>query len=251
MRSGGSLLSMMAMLVATMPSARAASCVLAPQGDGRVGEIVDARTFRFDDGNEVQLAGIETIADSGRARAALAALIVGRDVTLTGDSDTPDRYGRQPAFVALGSGPSVQAALVAQGMALVAGTVTDRACAEELASAEGAARRARRGVWAQPGVIKNAESPGEVLAGLGRFAVVEGRILSVREAGGVTLHQFRPALDTGLCCDYFKAHGGCGRGRRDTAQEPGKTTDSRPRVGRATRRPTDRGAPGGAVGSGR
>ena len=52
--------------------------------------------------------------------AALAAIVAGHDVTLRGEDDTPDRYGRQPAFVFLaGSDTSVQSLLLAQGDALV------------------------------------------------------------------------------------------------------------------------------------
>ena len=73
------------------------ACRFAPQGEGRVAEIIDNRTFRLHDGREVRLAGIEPIGDA----AALTQLIAGRDVTLHGETDTPDRYGRQPAFVFL------------------------------------------------------------------------------------------------------------------------------------------------------
>ena len=71
----------------------------------------------------------------------MSAIIAGHDVTLRGDDDTPDRYGRQPAFVFLDSSDTpVQATLLAQGAALVAATVTDKDCAATLAAAEAAAR---------------------------------------------------------------------------------------------------------------
>ena len=76
--------------------ALAAPCNFEMQGEGRVSAIIDARTFRMDDGREVRLAGIETVTDGS---AALGALVSGRDVTLRGETDAPDRYGRQPAFV--------------------------------------------------------------------------------------------------------------------------------------------------------
>ena len=57
-------------------------------------------------------------------------MIAGRDVTLRGDDDSPDRYGRQPAFVYLaGSETPVQGLLLAQGEALVSADVTDKDCA--------------------------------------------------------------------------------------------------------------------------
>lgn len=101
-----------ALLMVCSGSGLHASCTDTLQGEGRVGAILDARTFRLDDGREVRLAGIEVPEDiSARSPDALTSLIGGREVTLHGGDDRPDRYGRQPAFVfAKGSGISVQSA---------------------------------------------------------------------------------------------------------------------------------------------
>jgi hypothetical protein len=56
--------------------------------------------------------------------------------------------------------------------------------------AEGTARDAKRGIWADPAAIKNTESPGDILAGIGRFMLVEGKVLSVRQAGATTYLNF-------------------------------------------------------------
>jgi endonuclease YncB( thermonuclease family) len=194
------------LLMTAVDPAIAAGCAFAPQGEGRVTEIIDARSFRLGDGRDVILAGIEPVAsDDARTNektsriAALAAIVAGHEVTLRGDDDTPDRYGRQPAFVFLDSSDkpeqvpeqaSVQVALLAQGAALVAATVADKDCAATLAAAEAAARAAKRGIWADPSVIKNTESPGDILAGIGRFTLVEGKVLSVRQAGATTYLNF-------------------------------------------------------------
>jgi endonuclease YncB( thermonuclease family) len=173
--------------------ALAAPCSFEPQGEGRVSAIIDARTFRMDDGREVHLAGIETVTTAARADggAALSALVAGRSVTLHGETDAPDRYGRQPAFVFVEQATaSVQNQLLGHGDALVSGAVADKACAAELAAAEAAARRARRGIWADRAAIKNAESPGDILARIGQFTVVEGKVLSVRQAGATTYVNF-------------------------------------------------------------
>jgi hypothetical protein len=112
-------------------------------------------------------------------------------VTLSGEDDTPDRYGRQSAFAFLAtSEDSVQALLLAQGEALVSGTVADKDCALALTAAEAAARRSKLGIWADPAAIKNAESPGDILAGIGQFTLVEGKVLSVRQAGATTYLNF-------------------------------------------------------------
>ena len=174
--------------------ALAAGCNFEPQGEGRVTAVIDARTFRLADGREVRLAGIEpvtTTTPNANRSSALAAILAGRDVTLRGEDDTPDRYGRQPAFVFVaGSDTPVQSELLAQGEALASGTVTDKDCAASLMAAEAEARQARRGIWADPTAIKNTESPGDILAGIGRFTVVEGKVLSVRQAGATTYLNF-------------------------------------------------------------
>jgi hypothetical protein len=122
---------------------------------------------------------------------ALAEMLGGREVELRGEDDTPDRYGRQPAFVFLaGSETLVQGELLARGEALVSATVTDNDCAANLSAAEAVARQARRGIWASPAAIKNTESPGDILTGVGRFTVVEGKVLSVRQAGATTYLNF-------------------------------------------------------------
>lgn len=177
-----------ALLLVAGHSASASPCQFEALGEGRVVGIVDARSVRLDDGREVRLSGIEPTAST---RQALASLLVGRDVTLRSTDDTPDRYGRQGALVFIGeSDSSVQAVLLAQGDALVSAEIADKACATALTSSEAEARRQKKGSWADPSAIKNAESPDDILAGIGRFMVVEGKVLSVRQAGAMTYLNF-------------------------------------------------------------
>jgi endonuclease YncB( thermonuclease family) len=179
------------LLLAAGP-AYAAGCMFEPQGEGRVAAVLDARTFRLRDGREFRLAGIEPAAsEKAKNGAALAAIIAGRDITLRGDDDGPDRYGRQIGFAFLdGNEVPVQSLLLAQGEAFWSGTATDKDCAAVLAAAEAAARQAKRGIWADPAAIKKAESPGDILAGIGRFTLVEGKVVSVRQAGATTYLNF-------------------------------------------------------------
>ena len=170
----------------------AADCALEPQGEGRVAAVIDARSLRLEDGREIRLAGIAHAGtDSASGRAALSAIAGGREVTLHGEDDSPDRYGRQGAFVFVtGSEHSVQSEMMRRGEALFSADIADKNCAAALAAAEGAARDAKLGIWAYTTAIKNAESPGDILAGIGRFTVVEGKVLSVRQAGAVTYLNF-------------------------------------------------------------
>jgi endonuclease YncB( thermonuclease family) len=171
-------------------SALASGCAFESQGGGRVAAVTDARSFRLEDGREVRLAGIE-IADRQNGASALSALVLGRDISLQAEDDAPDRYGRQPAFVFVsGSDTSVQSELLKQGQVMVSPELSNRDCAAALLAAEAEARQAKRGTWADASAIKNAESPGDILAGIGRFVVVEGKVLSVRQAGATTYLNF-------------------------------------------------------------
>jgi endonuclease YncB( thermonuclease family) len=91
-------------VVTTAAPTHAAGCAFSPQGEGRVAEIIDGRSFRLTDGREIRLAGIEPVPSDTKTAdgaASLRNILAGRDVTLSGEEDTPDRYGRQAAFVFL------------------------------------------------------------------------------------------------------------------------------------------------------
>ncbi len=184
-------LAALATLVANS-AASAAPCAFALQGEGRVAAIVDARSLRLADGREVKLAGIEPVSlEAAKRTATLSAIVAGRDIVLHGDDDGPDRYGRQTAFIFVaGEENSVQATLLARGEAFAAADVSDRDCASALLAAEDSGRAAKKGIWAGPAATKNAESTGDILAGNGRFMLVEGRVLSVRQAGATTYLNF-------------------------------------------------------------
>lgn len=176
--------------VPTASSAQAGACSFEPQGEGHVAEIIDGRSFRMTDGREIRLVGIELVSDD-KSTAALSTLIKDKDVSLRGADDTPDRYGRQTAFAFLaGSDVAVQAQLLALGAALASPDVADKDCASALMAAEAEARNAKKGTWAGPNVIKNAESADDILTGIGRYTLVEGRVLSVRQAGTTTYLNF-------------------------------------------------------------
>ena len=179
--------------LATTPS-RAQDCAFAAQGEGHVAGVIDGRSFRLADGREIRLAGIEPVtadADKASRGAALSAIIADKDVTLRGEDDAPDRYGRQSAFVFLaGSDTPVQSLLLKQGAALVSSEIAEKGCAAALLAAESEARRDQKGAWAGSAVIKNAESTDDILSGIGRFMLVEGTVLSVRQAGAMTYLNF-------------------------------------------------------------
>jgi endonuclease YncB( thermonuclease family) len=191
-RASQACLLVFAALACAAARVHATPCAFEPQGEGHVAEVVDGRSFRLDDGREVKLAGIEPMASGNAERAAaLSAIIAGRDITLRGADDTPDRYGRQTAFAFLaGSEAPVQNLLLEHGAALASADIADKECAAALLAAEGVGKATKRGIWNSPNVIKNAESTDDILAGIGHFLLVEGRVLSVRQAGATTYLNF-------------------------------------------------------------
>jgi len=183
-----------AVLMISTVAAAAAPCAFETQGEGRVTAAIDARSLRLADGRDVRLVGIEPVA-TGKAAAAqtqaLAALLTGRDVRLSDEDDAPDRYGRERAFVwRLPEDSLVQRELLEQGTAIFSADISDKDCAASLLAAEATARESKRGIWADSTAIKNSESPGDISAGIGRFMLVEGKVLSVRQAGAATYLNF-------------------------------------------------------------
>jgi endonuclease YncB( thermonuclease family) len=185
------------------------ACELEPLGAGTVRAVLDGRTLLLEDGREVRLAGIEVppmprpgaagdaaASDSAAlsARAALEALARGKPVTLKRLGAVSDRYGRVVAFATVsrdGAELSLQTAMLAQGQARVAARVEDKACADALLAGERSARESKLGLWANSYyAILSAENPTRLRAARGRFAVVEGKILSVRDSGGTIYMNF-------------------------------------------------------------
>ena len=74
---------------------------------------------------------------------------------------------------------------LAAGEARVAARVGDMACARALLATEKAARAARRGIWANPRFLPvNAGDFARLRAEKGRFALVQGKVLSVHATSG-------------------------------------------------------------------
>ena len=185
--------------------ARADEGALARQGQGcggdeiargRVSKILDGRTFVLEDGREVRLAAIEVASPAGpqdraapagrAAAAALGSLAAGDQVVLRRAENGPDRYGRLLAYAyTLRDGDEflLQRELVAEGFARVSARIAS-SCAAMLLEREKAACEAKLGLWADPYYeVINAEMPKDALAHRGRFALVEGKVASVRESG--------------------------------------------------------------------
>ncbi len=217
-----------ALLLASAGAARAESsataatppCQFEPIGTAAAGPASDGRTFALADGREVRLAGIEvpplTAARDGvtpsaagqAARAALDGLIAGRTLTLSRIGPDRDRYGRLYAFAAIAGADghkTVQHALIAQGYARVSARVGPIACAKEILELERQARAAKLGLWREPYYeLKQAADPGSILGDQGRFAIVQGKVVSVRESGATIYVNFSRRWSTDFTVTILK-----------------------------------------------
>ena len=186
--------------VAAVSAAPALPCGGDEIARGRVSRVLDGRDFVLDDDRAVHLAGIEVpllpasetahVAPGGAAaKTTLAALMTGAQVVLRQAELKSDRYGRIVAYADLLGGDSsrlAEAELVSAGFARVGGDVGSSACAAELLRQESAARRAKIGLWAdQYYAPLRADDPPDIVAERGRFALVEGKVVSVHESGSI------------------------------------------------------------------
>ena len=186
------------------PEASAIACGGDEIARGSASRILDGRTFLLDDGREVRLAAIEVpplpppnepdAATGGMAKDALAGLLAGVEVVLRRAEFPSDRYGRIMAYAVALRGDSdrpVQSELISGGFARVGDRVGSRDCAMELLRREDTARQAKLGLWARPSYDPlQADHPADILAQRGRFALVEGSVISVHESGATAYVNF-------------------------------------------------------------
>jgi hypothetical protein len=230
--------------LATVP-ARATDCAGQPQGEGHVIDVVDARSFRLSDGREIRLAGIEpVVADSTKAgrTADLSAIIAGQDVSLRGEDDAPDRYGRQSAFVFLaGSDTPVQNLLLKEGAALVSSEIAEKGLSQRLVDGRGHGTRRKKGHLGRVPRHKKRGKYRRYFDWDWAFYAGRGHGSHRTTSRGNDLPELRASLDTGLCCDYFEAQYGGDRICRHNAQVTGKPANSSSWLCRGPPRSTDRG----------
>lgn len=177
----------LACMLATAP-AHAQDCGFVPMGAATV-RGATAAGIALEDGRTVRLAGLDAHTGEQTALPAGSAVVLKR----VGAAPQTDRYGRLVAHVFTvedGAERWLQADLVRRGLARVA-RVGDAACARVLLSEEEKARSAQLGLWSEPVyVITKAEDVADLLRSRGRFALVEGKVLSVRESGGTIYVNF-------------------------------------------------------------
>jgi endonuclease YncB( thermonuclease family) len=172
-------------------------CGGATIASGEVSRVIDGKSFVLRDGSEVRLAAIEApplaVADPNEehaavgaaAKAALEGLLVHHSVVLKSANTGPVRYGRLIGHVFVTGGTEeiwAQSEILTKGYGLVATSGGNRACLAFLRGVERQARAAMLGLWGEPYyVMKEAQYPDDVMPELGRFALVGGKVISVRE----------------------------------------------------------------------
>jgi micrococcal nuclease len=171
-----------------------AAAALENGGSGRAVEIVDGDTLLLEDGRQVRLVGIQApklplgrpnfrkwpLADE--AKEALAALALGKTLTLSYGGRRTDRYRRLLAHLHAADGTWIQGEMLRRGMARVYSFADNRAVVTEMLALEGEARAARRGIWRHPFYyIRDAK---DLSGDVGGFHVVEGTVRAVATVRG-------------------------------------------------------------------
>jgi len=167
---------------------------LAAEGPFRVTEVLDGDTLALENGRAVHLVGIqapqlplgrqdfEAWPLAAEAKAALAALTLGQNVTLGFGGRRSDRHGRLLAHVFLPDGRWLQDEMLALGMARVLSLADNRTAVTNMLVLEAGAREAGRGIWALN--FYRVRNTAEAALYLGRFELVEGRVLTAAVVRG-------------------------------------------------------------------
>lgn len=172
-------------------------CTLKPGPERTVTAVVDAETLALDDGSELKLAGmlgpraLDVAADvaewppEAAAKAALADLVVGRNITAHPVTARSDRYGRLIAHVFVerdGVRQWVQGRMLRDGHARAHDLAGNFVCAEELIAHERQGRELRAGLWSNAAYReRSAFRTRELLRLRSTFQLVTGRVHKVAE----------------------------------------------------------------------
>ena len=188
-----------AALSITAPLAAAACDGLRDGPRGVVTAVTDGDTVILDGGLVIRLIGMQApklplgregfdkwpLADE--AKAALEALVIGKDVVLRYGGERIDRNGRSLGQLFVSGEPEtwVQGTLVEEGFARVYSFPDNRRCLDALMAAETKARAMKFGIWADPYyIVRRADRPDALSALAGRYELVEGRVVLADDVGG-------------------------------------------------------------------
>ncbi len=159
---------------------------------GKVARVIDGDSFVLNSGLVVRMAQIEaprirTGDNAGiEARAALNAIIGGKDVELKYGGMRRDRSGRALAQVFISTGILSEPIwanieMLRSGNARVHTYADNRARIEDFWLAEREARRAGRGLWNNSAYQVRFATPEALIGAEGSFQLIEGKIISIEQ----------------------------------------------------------------------
>ncbi len=188
---------------------------------GVVATAIDGDTVALESGVEIRLVGIQAprlaLGRAGmrdwplaaEARAALEALVVGARVRLVYGGRRIDRHRRLLAHLEREAAPGrpalwVQGEMLRRGLARVYTFPDNRARAAPMLALEREARAARRGIWR----LRNYRvlAPQEARRRIGRFELVEGRVLRAAAVRGRFYLNFGPDWRTDFTVAIARKH---------------------------------------------
>lgn len=171
--------------------------------DGMVGSVTVEGDLALVGGERLRLVGLRYAMDGverdGRtptpaAFEAIARQALGRSVHARSGQYRRDRYGRLQGEAIIGElaehGGSLQRSLVAAGLAVVDPGPDPPPSVATWLAAEAEARAARRGIWSAPSSMPVAAD--DAARRIGRFALVEGRVMAVGRSAEQTFLNFGP-----------------------------------------------------------
>jgi micrococcal nuclease len=169
--------------IGAAPTFAATEGCLETVSTAKISEALDFRSLRLADGRTIRLAGIEPFglltSDPDpmdvELRNRLNELAGNRDVEIQVVAPEPDRYGRFSAIVAL-EGRLLQETVAREGLAIAFSGGDALPCFDRIVAAETEARESHRGFWT--GELPPAR-PEALASWIGRFAIFEGRVISV------------------------------------------------------------------------
>lgn len=183
-------------LAASPPPSGAAPCLPMPLARGYVADVTATGDLVLGDGSVLRPAGLAG-GGAGKAvswRAALAGQVAGREIAFAA-GPARDRYGRRTALianpvapVATEEPPTLQQALLREGLAVARPEEAVLACLPGWLAAEAEARRAQRGLWRRLPLA--ATDMSALRAQQGRFTIVAGYILDVGKTARVDYLNF-------------------------------------------------------------
>lgn len=166
---------------------------------GEVAHVINGKSFVLASGETVRIASIEVpnIYEPGNgthgayigeplgaeAKAALEKLLMHHKVRVETVLNKPDRHNRIIGKVYRDDGLCIEEELLKEGWAMVYSFPEDSpSFIEKMRTAERKAQKAKAGIWSQP--YFRVITPPETQEFVGRFKLVEGKVVSVNEYHG-------------------------------------------------------------------